>query len=203
MREINSQSSATLTAIFAARIRGERRAGGALSGSDTRMSRIIERSHRHAHPDDRAGAVPRAARHGLQRISSYPRPHGSRPHRRSRDVSVRPGSFDARPAGLPVPAAAVSSHDRHRTFVREDPARRVPRGHGVRSCAARPVRRGALARGRDRDRDRARGDAARAASLRHALEPAAAAHELSVHAAAPRPLGVPGTRTLRRVARAW
>ena len=50
----------------------------------------------------------------------------------------------------------------------------------LRRALSRPLRRHPFARGRRAHRRRARGAAARAAPLRHALEPAAAAHQLRV-----------------------
>ena len=67
-----------------------------------------------------------------------------------------------------------------RSVAREDPARSHAHGHGPAARARRSVRRRPLARGGKLHRRADRGGARHAAPVRHALEPAAAAHEFRV-----------------------
>ena len=97
-------------------------------------------NHRNrAHPDDRARAVLRAARHAVQRVPPHPRAHRARAPGRSRDLSLRPARVDAGAAGLSQPASAVGRPREDRSVAGQDPARRAAGADAL--CVARSRRR--------------------------------------------------------------
>ncbi len=153
-----------------------------------------------AHPDDRAGAVFRAPGHPVQRIPPHPRAPRARAHGRSGDLSVRPRRDHAGTAGLPLPAAAVRLERPHRSVAGQSAARPVAGGLGAAARAGHALRRRALARGGRGHRAGPGGDAGRAAPLRHALEPAAAARQLQVQPIARAAVGLRGLRAAGRAA---
>ena len=104
----------------------------------------------------------------------------ARPSSRSGHVSVRPRRGDARTAGLSEPAAAVRPPREIGPSLAKIPLDCLLALTAVRRALSGALRRDPLARRRRAHRRRARGAAADSASLRHALEPAAAAHEFRV-----------------------
>ena len=97
------------------------------------------------------------------------------------DLVTYPFGRDVDMPGLRVfrlPAAAAGPTRPHRPVLGQVPARRRPGRDRAAAGAEHVLRRRPLARGRRADRRGAVGHARRAAPLRHALEPAAAALEL-------------------------
>src|SRR6187549_2954608 len=101
-REKRNASSRRLTTTFAAVIRKRRLLGLAVVSAGIRKGTepyittdSCENQLSHAHSDDRARAVFRAARYTFQRVSPHPRAHRARSSGRSRDLSVRRGRLDA------------------------------------------------------------------------------------------------------------
>ena len=70
---------------------------------------FVRKSLDRAHPDDRARAVLRAARHAVQRVPPHPRAHRARPPGRSRHVSVRPATCRCRGCGSSAACGRRSS----------------------------------------------------------------------------------------------
>ncbi len=133
-----------------------------------------------AHPDARARAVLRAARHAVQRVPPHQGARRAGPPDRPGDLPHWPRRGVAEPAHLPRPAPPVRSLGAYRALADEGGARHADALHGAAAGLQRAVRRHSLARGDGPGGRVAGAVAGHSAPLRHALEPAAAVGQLQL-----------------------